>query len=390
MRKASLVGVLLAFALAWTTPVAAQELRGSIEGTVKDTSGGVLPGVTVEAKHLATNSAQMAVTDASGMYRFPSLITGKYVVTATLSGFNSSKVENVEINLGLHLKVDMALAISGVAETVQVTSESPIVDVKQNSVTATISKDIIALLPTGRNFLDAITGVAGTGQESRGGGLMIDGAGASEVRYMVDGLDTTNLRTGVAAVGVITDFIEQIQVKQSGYNAEFRAATGGVVSAITKSGTNVYHGTVGGYLSGRRLRRLAGDPRPTLRLMPSDQTKAEYFTTPRLNESERIEQVYDIGGPIFRNKTWFWFGYNDVVNSTDRTVTWTNNRGFAPTQSFNSKSTSKTFQYNLTHPHRVGQLVRQVVLKRLADQLDAGAFDWCQHAHHGRPVVARH
>ena len=349
MRKASLVGALLAFALAWTAPVAAQELRGSIEGTVKDTSGGVLPGVTVEAKHLATNSTQMAVTDASGMYRFPSLITGKYVVTATLSGFNSSKMENVEINLGLHLKVDLAMSISGVAETVQVTGESPIVDVKQNSVTATISKDIIALLPTGRNFLDAITGVAGTGQESRGGGLMIDGAGASEVRYMVDGLDTTNLRTGVAAVSVITDFIEQIQVKQSGYNAEFRAATGGVVSAVTKSGTNVYHGTVGGYLSGRRLRRLAGEPRPTLRLMPSDQTKAEYFTTPRLNESERIEQVYDIGGPIFRNKTWFWFGYNDVVNNTDRTVTWTNNRGFAPTQSFNSKTTSKTFQYNVTH-----------------------------------------
>ena len=139
MRKASLVGALLAFALAWTAPVAAQELRGSIEGTVKDTSGGVLPGVTVEAKHLATNSTQMAVTDASGMYRFPSLITGKYVVTATLSGFNSSKMENVEINLGLHLKVDLAMSISGVAETVQVTGESPIVDVKQNSVTATIS-----------------------------------------------------------------------------------------------------------------------------------------------------------------------------------------------------------------------------------------------------------
>ena len=134
-------------------------------------------------------------------------------------------------------------AVAGLSESVQVLAATPIVDVKTNSVTATISKDVIALLPTGRNFLEAIIGVAGTGLEGRGGGLMIDGAGASENRYLVDGLDTTNLRTGVAAVGVIVDFIEQIQVKQSGYNAEFRASTGGVVSAIRYSSFSGATGT---------------------------------------------------------------------------------------------------------------------------------------------------
>jgi outer membrane receptor protein involved in Fe transport len=236
---------------------------------------------------------------------------------------------------------------------VQVRAESPIIDVKQNAVTATITKDVIALLPTGRNFLDAITGVAGTSMESlptgRGGGLMIDGAGASEIRYMVDGMDTTNLQSGVSARSVIVDFIDQIQVKQSGYNAEFRASTGGVVSAITKSGTNVLHGGAGGYLTGRRLRRLAGNVRPSLRLVPTDNTKAEYLLTPRLNESERLEQVYDIGGPIFKNRTWFWAGHSYNESNTDRTVTWLVPKTFPATQSFNSKTTERTYQYNVTH-----------------------------------------
>jgi len=348
MRRISVVGVLLALAMFMAGPVAAQELRGSIEGTVKDASGGVLPGVTVEARNSATNSPQMTVTDANGAFRFPSLAPGTYSITATLSGFEPTKVDAIEIGLGRFRRVEMTMAVAGMSETVQVRSATPIVDVKQNSVTATINKDIIALLPTGRNFLDAIIGVAGTGVEGRGGGLMIDGAGASENRYLVDGLDTTNLRSGVAAVSVIVDFIDQIQVKQSGYNAEFRAATGGVVSAITKSGTNAFHGALGTYVTGRPLRRLAGDVRPALRLMPSDNTKAEYFTTPRLNETTRIEQVYDIGGPIFKNRTWFWFGYSNNVSNTDRTVTWTNNRGFPPTQSFNQKTTSNTYQYNVT------------------------------------------
>lgn len=347
MRKVA-VGLLVALGILIAGPAAAQELRGSVEGTIKDASGGVLPGVTVEARNRATNTPQVAITDENGSFRFPSLAPGTYSITATLSGFEPTKVDAIEIGLGRFRRVDMTMSVAGLTEQVVVRSATPIVDIKVNSVTATINKDIIALLPTGRNFLDAIIGVAGTGLEGRGGGLMIDGAGASENRYLVDGLDTTNLRSGVAAVGVITDFIEQIQVKQSGYNAEFRASTGGVVSAITKSGTNSFHGGFGGYVTGRPLRRLAGDVRPSLRLVPSDNTKAEYFTAPRLNETTRIEQVYDIGGPIFKNRTWFWFGYNDVVSNTDRTVTWTNNRGFPPTQSFNSKTTSKTFQYNAT------------------------------------------
>jgi protocatechuate 3,4-dioxygenase beta subunit len=91
MRKVT-VALLLALAMGMAGPADAQELRGSIEGTVKDASGGVLPGVTVEARNSATNAPQVTVTDASGAFRFPSLVPGRYTITATLSGFEPTKV----------------------------------------------------------------------------------------------------------------------------------------------------------------------------------------------------------------------------------------------------------------------------------------------------------
>ena len=95
-------------------------------------------------------------------------------------------------------------------------------------------------------------------------------------------------------------------MKQSGYNAEYRAATGGVVTAITKSGTNVYHGDIGTYYEGKGIGGLLGDPRPQLRLNPADQTKSEYFTPPRVFETAEWDNIGSIGGPILRDRAWFF------------------------------------------------------------------------------------
>src|SRR6266436_7751699 len=102
------------------SPAAAQEQRGSIQGSVKDASGGVLPGATVEARSPALVGVAAAVTDSEGGYRFPSLSPGIYEVTATLQGFNPAKTTGVRVELGQILKVDLTLAVAGIAETVQV------------------------------------------------------------------------------------------------------------------------------------------------------------------------------------------------------------------------------------------------------------------------------
>src|SRR5262249_38091188 len=147
--------------------------------------------------------------------------------------------------------------------------------------------------------------------------------------FLIDGQDTTNLRTGESGKNLVVDFIDQIQVKQSGYNAEFRATTGGVVSAITKSGTNAYHGSTAFNYNGKRLNDLRGTIRPGLRLDPNDSGNnpaAQYFTTPRTSEyeSETLDPVYELGGPILKNRAWFWVGYNGSLSNQDRTVQWNN------------------------------------------------------------------
>ena len=116
-----------------------------------------------------------------------------------------------------------------------------------------------------RDFQSVLTGLPGINYEtdisgSRATGIMIDGASQSENRFVIDGQDTTNLRTGLSGKSLVVDFIEQIQVKQSGYNAEYRATTGGVVSVITKSGTNAFHGDGRDDYNGKTLRAARRHP----------------------------------------------------------------------------------------------------------------------------------
>lgn len=268
----------------------AQETRGSIEGVIKDSTGGALPGVSVSAKQVQTNATVTAVTDSTGVYRFPALQPGTYTVTATLQGFNPASQDKVEITVGIILRVNLTLNVAGIAVSETVRAESPIVDTKQNAVTQTVSKDLIAMLPnSNRDFQSVLTGLPGINFESdisgsRATGIMIDGASQSENRFVIDGQDTTNLRTGLSGKSLVVDFIEQIQVKQSGYNAEFRATTGGVVSVITKSGTNAYHGTAAMDYNGKALNWLRGDIRPELRVDPTvsgGNGAPQYFTTDR-------------------------------------------------------------------------------------------------------------
>src|SRR6185503_12480869 len=364
MRMKRFLPLVLACLFAVVPAVAfAQETRGSIEGVIKDSTGGALPGVSVAAKQLSTNQTVTAVTDATGVYRFPSLPVGTYSVTATLQGFNPATQEKIDIIVGQILRVNLTMNVAGIAVSETVRAEAPVVDVKQNAVTQTVTKDLIALLPnSNRDFQSVLTGLPGINYESdisgsRASGIMIDGASQSENRFVIDGQDTTNLRTGLSGKGLVVDFIEQIQVKQSGYSAEFRATTGGVVSVITKSGTNNYRGTVAMDYNGKAMNKLLGDIRPSLRADPSvsgGNGAPQYFTSPRASEYERytVEPIFDIGGPIKQNKAWFYGAWNKSVSNQDRTVQWSNPVSAGVTypaiQSFNSKSVDKRFLYNGT------------------------------------------
>ncbi len=245
-RKASMLCVLAAL-LCFGSVAFAQEQTVSIQGVVKDASGAVLPGATVEARNplAGTNTA---VTNADGVYRFPALPPGKYEITATLQGFKSAKLTDTVLELGRNLVIDLTMALASVTEEVSVTAESsPIIDVKGNAATASITRNTIERMPKGRDFTTILRQAPGAQAESKAGGTQIDGASGSENRFILDGMDTTNLQTGVSGKTMLLDFVEEVQVKSSGYNAEFGGATGGVVNVLTKSGTNAFHGQAGTY-----------------------------------------------------------------------------------------------------------------------------------------------
>jgi hypothetical protein len=303
----------------------AQEQRGSIQGAVKDSTGAVLPGVTVEARS-AAGAVVSTTSDASGTYRFPSLQPGRYEVNATLASFKPAKVSDVYVSLGETRTVDFAMQVSGVAEVVTVTGESPIVDTRQSSRSVAIRGEQIELLPHGRDFTTLVTQAPGANNESKLGGLSIDGASAAENRYIVDGMETTNLQTGVSGKRVVVDFIDEVQVRSSGYTAEYGGAMGGVINAVTRSGTNSFHGY--GLLNweGNQLAKGSGAPSlgnsgtPSLRLNLTNQSVAEYITYPQ-DKWSRYEPGIAIGGPIVKDKAWFFGAYQPGLTSQDRTVT---------------------------------------------------------------------
>ena len=311
--------------LLFSGPIAAQEQRGSIEGVIKDGSGAVLPGVRVEAQ-APNGPIAVATTDANGVFRFPSLAPGMYLVKASLQGFIPAQAADVRVALGNIKKVDFAMSVGGVTETVQVTAESPLIDVRQASRQTNIRAEQVELLPKGRDFTTLVTQAPGANQEAKLGGLSIDGASAGENRYIIDGIETTNLQSGISGKNLIADFVEEVQVKSSGYTAEFGGATGGVINVVTKSGTNSFNGNVlfnyeGSALNGGTVLNTTFVPTnpKTLRQTLTNSDLSEYITYPE-DESTRIEPGFAVGGPIRKDKIWFFGAYQPALTTFTREV----------------------------------------------------------------------
>jgi len=316
MRARTLAALMAVLLVAW--PIAAQEQRGSIEGVVKDSSGAVLPGATVEARS-ATGAVLTATTDAQGLYRFPSVAPGTYEINATLQGFTPKKQGDVIVGLGQVKKVDLALALAGVSESVQVTAESPLVDVKQAARQTNIRAEQIELVPHNRDFLSLVTQAPGVNNEAKSGGIMVDGATAAENRYIIDGMETTDIIHGLSGKNLLADFVEEVQIKSGGYPAEYGGSTGGVINVITKSGTNRFSGYTGLYFQGSDLQ---GEPNKTLRLKLTDNTQAEYQQYAK-DDVNRYEPGAGLGGPIFQTSAWtanFFGAYQPAYTKTVRTV----------------------------------------------------------------------
>ena len=302
-------------------PAAAQEQRASIEGTVKDNTGAVLPGVTVDAKNLSQGGVASAVSDAGGFFRFPSLAPGAYEVTAKLSGFTPKTFSRVELTLGQTKVLDMALGVSGLSETVQVTSEQPLIDVKSSQRSYSITADQFVKLPKGRDFSSVVTQAPGANFEAKSNGITIDGATAGENRFIIDGVETTNPQSGMQGKRMALDFVQEVQVKSSGYAAEFGGSTGGVINVISRSGSNDFHGDAHALLQQRRHERgRARDAPPA-----ADQlARGRVRHAARRTAASRLEPGFGVGGPMMKDKLWFFASYLPSLEKFERSTQFSN------------------------------------------------------------------
>lgn len=302
----------------------AQEQTASIQGTAMDASGASLPGVTVEAVN-NTGQRFSATTDKQGHYLFPAVPPGTYSVTGSLAGMDSKTVKGVNVNLGTSPKVDLKLGLGKVTESVTVTAEAPLVDVTSSAAATSIRTETIEKLPRGRDFASVVVQAPSANQNNKTGGISIDGASGAENRYIMDGVDTTNPQTGVQGKVLVTEFVEEVQVKSSGYAAEFGGSTGGVINVITKTGTNAFKGSVGAVLNNNswngKHAYLSGQDVVRGPILQLDLTGNNFqqFMPPKDN-TKTVEPTLTLGGPIVQDRLWFYAGYQPWIRTTKRTV----------------------------------------------------------------------
>jgi hypothetical protein len=310
MLVVALCGVLLASAL----PVLAQEQSGSIQGVIKDPSGGVLPGVTVEASSPALiERARTAITDDKGQYKIVDLRPGVYTVTFTLAGFNISKRDGIELTTGFTAPVNAEMRVGAIEETVTVTGESPVVDTQRVTQQKVMTRDIIDAVPTGKNFQNigvlvpgVVLGAGGTGATPYDVGgssgeqqvqMAIHGGATADMQMQIDGMRFNNLCGSGSYAGISGNdaLIEQISYETAAISAE--TGTGGIrVNMIPKEGGNTFKGSF--FLNGA-----------------TNSFQSDNLTQSLLDQGlsavNRTKRVWDvsgsIGGPLVRNRLWFLF-----------------------------------------------------------------------------------
>ena len=285
----------------------AQTTRGDIQGRVGDEQGTALPGVTVSIASDALIGAQSTVTDAQGTYKFLVLPPGSYKVTFSLSGYQTRTQENIAVKIGSTTRVDSVMT-SAFTDEVVVTSESPLVDTSNTTIGVDLSSDFYNSLPTGRNY----TSVASVtpGAQADASGQTFYGSTGAENAYYIDGANTTGVEFGTQGTTLNFEFIDEVQVKTGSYNAEYGRATGSVISVITKSGGNEFHGDVFGYYD-------AADLQASLKSAPAEGAVSGTKTTV---DYTRADYGVDLGGYIVKDKLWFFAAYDYVDNENNDEV----------------------------------------------------------------------
>ena len=302
------------------------QVLGAFQGHVTDEQGGILPGATVTIDNTETGAQRVVVTDGTGFYNVQSLPSGVYTATASLSGMQSGQRENVRLLVAQVLGIDLQLSVGGVFEEVTVVAEAPVVEGSRSSIAIYVTEEEIDNLPiSGRDYVNFALlsptvkiepnrdGISLSGQKGVSSGLKIDGTEAKSAFY---GYARGGEATENDGLVIAQDSVKEFQVVTNGFTPEYGSSGGGYMNVLTKSGTNVFSGSVFGYFRNEGM--VAA-----LRRSPVDEANAISADDDRFtpDEFDRKNWGGSFGGPIVKDKTHFFLSFDQNNRDTPAIAT---------------------------------------------------------------------
>ena len=294
-----------------------QAAGGTIEGRITDETNAAIPGAAVVIRNTATGATRETSTDESGLYRAPLLPVGPYEVTASVSGFATTRRTSLTLTIGQVLTADLTLKIASGQEELTVTADAPVLEVARTHQASTVGARAVANLPVnGRNFIDFALTTPGVTRDVRQGDISFAGQRGTLNSLVIDGADNNNTffgqtlgRTGSgrAPYQFSQDAVQEFQVNRNAYSAEYGRAGGAVINVVTKSGTNEFHGSAFEFFRHEKLNANS------------------YSNKTRNPIPDRARYRFDqfggsLGGPIVKDKAFFFVSYDGQRNTIPNPV----------------------------------------------------------------------
>jgi hypothetical protein len=304
--------LLLAFALSFQ-PVLAQTIFGTINGTVTDSTGAVLPNVKIRLKNLDTGLVRETNTDSQGAYRIPSIQTGKYSIEYSVANFETVVRGPLTVDPQVIRTIDVSLKPGATTQVVTVQEEAPMIEATQAQLTKGVETRRILELPGNQNR-DGLAllqpGVTPNNNGRPGSGFVVNGARSRSNNFMLDGANNNDQSLSIARQNVPPEFISQFRIITNGFSAEYGRNSGAVVNQITRSGTNEFHGIARYTWQGNGFNSLTTGQQRTFNAQKA--TGVSDYVALRRSRGVTVDNnmVLSGGGPIKKNHTFFFVGYD--------------------------------------------------------------------------------
>lgn len=301
---------------------AAQERFGALNGVAKDATGGVLPGAAVGITNKATTRTINTTTGADGSYIVREIEPGRYTIRFNMKGFSAFEVPDVILLVGQTIKVDATMQVGSTEQTVTVVEAASTIDISGVAHAHNVTVEEFDRLPKARTFqaLALLSPSVNSGDIE--GGIQVNGASGAENQFNIDGVSTTSLINGKSRQGAMFEILQEVQVKTGGIDAEYGGALGGVISAVTKSGGNQYHGEGHYYYYGNGI---SAGPVQRLLLDPQTEKVASYVQDNKPKDNNN-EVGGSLGGYFVKDKLWFFTAFSPRFNRAEREYKFANNQ----------------------------------------------------------------